>query len=147
MQGIIQIEGKSYLERWQVIPFQQAITVSGQIINPIKIALPGTYDFRLKAITRDSIAADGSSVDRRFLVRFGNSDGAIWYSQAGIGGTTDRVLDSLICGSAAFPYVVIPELYYGKNSAIAMEIQDVSLTVPYTINFAFHGSYLIPVQQ
>lgn len=149
MYGVVTIDGKNYLERWQVLPFEQRIITNGQVVNPLKVSLPGAYDFRLKAITRDEvITATGAPVSNRFKVRFGNTDGAIWYSQGGVGGTTDRVLDTLICGSAAFPYVVIPELYYSKNSAIMMEIEDVSLAAtanPYTIYFAFHGSYLIPV--
>jgi len=149
--GVVEINGVQYLERWQVIPFQQAVTTNAQVIAPIKVALPGVYDFCLKGLTR-AIVVTATGVDVtasvRFLCKLGNTDGAIWYSQGGNGGTTDRVVDSLMFGNGQFPYPVIPSLYYGKNAAINMEVQDISLTAtgaPYTINFAFHGSYLIPV--
>lgn len=144
MDGIVQIGGQNFTERWQILPFEQSITVGLQTINPISVPLPGSYAFLLKAITRETVSSAGASVDRRFKVRFGNSDGGIWYSQAGRGGTTDRVMDTLICGSGPFPYVVIPELFFSPNSSIMMEIEDVSNTVPYTIAFAFHGSFLLP---
>ena|ERR1700704_5233837 len=145
MDGIVSIGGQNFTERWQIVPFEQAVTTSLQVISPINIPLPGSYAFLLKGITRETVSAAGASVDRRFKVRFGNTDGGIWYSEAGRGGTTDRVLDSLICGSSgAFPYVVIPQLFFSPNSSIKMELEDVSQTVPYTIIFAFHGSYLIP---
>jgi hypothetical protein len=149
--GVVSVNGVQYLERWQVLPFQQNVITNAQVIAPIKIPLPGVYDFVLKGITRAIIVtATGVDVTSsvRFMVKFGNTDGAIWYSQGGNGGTTDRVVDSLICGNGQFPYPVLPALYYGKNAAINLEIQDISLTAtaaPYTINFAFHGSYLIPV--
>lgn len=144
MDGIIQIGGQNFTERWQVLPFEQAITTLGQVINPISVPLPGTYAFLLKAITRQTLVA-GVATERRFKVRFGNTDGGIWYSQAGRGGTTDRVLDSLICGDAALPYVVIPAIFYSPNSSIYMEVEDVSgVDTDYTIYFAFHGSFLVP---
>lgn len=146
MDSIVTIGGQSFAERWQILPFEQAVTVSLQTISPINIPLPGSYPFLLKALTRETVSAAGASVDRRFKCRIGNTDGGTWYSQAGRGGTTDRVLDSLLFGSSgAFPYVVIPALFYSPNSSIMMEVEDVSQTVPYTIIFAFHGSYLIPV--
>lgn len=148
---MVQIGGQNFTERWQILPFEQRITANAQVLNPINIPLPGSYAFLLKAMTRSTvITASGvdATTTTRFKARIGNTDGGTWYSQAGRGGNTDRVLDSLMFGDAAFPYVVIPSLFYSPNSSIIMEIEDVSLiatATPYTIYFAFHGAYLIPV--
>lgn len=150
MYGVVSIDGAQYLERWQVIPFQFAMTVNNQIASP-RITLPGLYDFRLKGITRDILinsTNESNLAGPRFAMRLGNTDGDIRYSQGGVGSVTDLVLDTLICGSGQFPYPVIPPVFYGKNAAIILDLQDVTGTAtatPYTIIFAFHGSYLIPV--
>lgn len=150
MYGVVTIDGAQYLERWQVIPFQQAITVNNQVLSP-RITLPGVYDFRLKGITRDILinsTMQSNLAGPRFAMRLGNTDGDIRYSQGGVGSTTDLVLDTLIAGNGQFPYPVIPPIFYGKNAAIIIDLQDVTGTAtatPYTIIFAFHGSYLIPV--
>lgn len=143
--GVVTIDGKNYLERWQVIPFEQAITVNGQVINPVKVQLPGSYDFRLKALTRVVIKNNVPDSTVEFKIRLGNTDGSIWYSQGGAGATTERVLSSLLFGDAKLPYVVIPELYFSKNGAINMELEDISQNQPYRIFFAFHGAFLIPI--
>lgn len=150
MYGVVSIDGTQYLERWQVIPFQQAITINNQVLS-VKVPLPGVYDFRLKGITRDILinsTMQSNLAGPRFSMRLGNTDGDIRYSQGGLGSTTDLVLDTLICGNAQFPYPVIPPIFYGKNAAIIIDLQDVTgaaTVTPYTIVFAFHGSYLIPV--
>src|ERR1700722_8537523 len=150
MYGVVTIDGAQYLERWQTIPFQQAMTVNNQLVSP-RVSLPGVYDFRLKGITRDILinsTMQSNLAGPRFAVRFGNTDGDVRYSQGGLGSSTDLVLDTLICGSAQFPYPVIPPIFYGKNSAISLDLQDITgaaTATPYTIIFAFHGSYLIPV--
>lgn len=152
MYGVVSIDGKQYLERWQTIPFQQAMTVNNQSVSP-RVTLPGVYDFRLKGITRDILinsTMQSNLAGPRFSLRLGNTDGDIRYSQGGLGSTTDLVLDTLICGSGMFPYPVIPPIFYGKNAAIIIDLLDVTGTAtatPYTIIFAFHGSYLIPVSQ
>jgi hypothetical protein len=144
MYGVVSIDGKQYLERWQVMPFELSVTVGLSSTGPIKVPLPGVYDFRLKGLTRAVLAA-GALVSRPFRCRIGNTDGAIWYSQGGLGGATDKVLDSNMFGNGQFPYPIIPALYYGKNASIMLDIDDLSNSVPYTIVFAFHGAYLIPV--
>jgi len=144
MYGVVNINGNNYLERWQIIPIQVSVTVNAQIIAPFTSPLPGVYDFRLKALTRETLV-NGAPAVRRFRFKLGNSDGAIWYSQGGLGSTTDRVLDSLMFGNGQFPYPIIPALFYGKNASFNMEVEDLSNAVPYTIAFAFHGAYLIPV--
>ena len=150
MYGVVTIDGAQYLERWQIIPFQQAITVNNQVLS-VKIPLPGVYDFRLKGLTRDILInsnMQSNLAGPRFSARLGNTDGDVRYSQGGLGSTTDLVLDTLLFGNAQFPYPVIPPIFYGKNAAIILDLQDVTgaaTATPYTIVFAFHGSYLIPV--
>jgi hypothetical protein len=143
--GRVTINGKDYIERLQVFPMEVPITV-GLSINLVRLAFPGVANFLLKALTREVIAAAVPAV-RRFRFRFGNSDGAIWYSAAGVGGATDRVMDNLIFGTGQFPYPVIPSIFYSSNATMPIEIEDVSGVVPYTIILAFHGSYLLPVGQ
>lgn len=87
----------------------------------------------------------GISIRRPFKFRLGNSDGALWYFQGGVGGTTDRVLDSNCFGTAQFPYPIYPFIPYGANATINYEFEDVANQGPYTAYLAFHGSYLIPL--
>ena len=63
----------------------------------------------------------------------------------GLGATTDRVVDTLCFGTGQFPYPVIPPIPYSAGANIMFEVEDLSNNAPYTINFAFHGAYLIPV--
>lgn len=143
MYGTVTINGVQYLERWQIIVYELTMTVALGTTGAIKVPLPGVYDFRLKGLTRDTLVS-GVSTPRRFRCQIGNTDGSIWYSQGGLGSTTDKVVDTNLFGNAQFPYPVIPALYYGKNGAIMLNIDDLSNSVPYTIAFAFHGAYLIP---
>jgi hypothetical protein len=150
MYGVVEINGQQYLERWQIIPFQQAMTVNNQVVNA-SVSLPGIYDFRLKALTRDITAGTppvSDLLDYRFRCRLGNTDGDIRYSQGGVGSVTDKVLDTLMFGTGQFPYPVIPPIFYGKNASILIELEDLTGAAtgsPYNIIMAFHGSYLIPI--
>lgn len=146
MYGVITIDGKNYVERWQILPFDLTISGATYVNTSIQINFPGGYDFRMKALTRSVTNSSGADVTAasRFKCRIGNSDGGVWYSQ-GIGGNTDRVIDTLMFGNAAFPYVIIPSLYYTKNGAILMELETVTNMDTQIIHFAFHGSYLIPI--
>jgi hypothetical protein len=74
----------------------------------------------------------------------GNTEGGVWYCGAGIGGVNDLVVDTLIFGNGQFPFPVIPSIIYESNASIMFEIQDISLTVPYTISLCFEGTYLFP---
>ena len=140
--GTVQIGGKTYIEREQDFPFEVSVTVNLSITKTT-LALPGTADFWLKCLTRETVVAGASSA-RRFKFKLGNSDGSTWYSSGGLGGTTDRVLDTLLFGSGQFPFVLNPFIYYSSSGSIPMEIEDVSNNQPYTIFFNFRGSYLIP---
>lgn len=141
--GIVTIDGIDYIERPQIFPDQLDVTVGNAITANQRVIMPGVAMFILKALTRESIAA-GAIVQRRFRFRFGNTDGGIWYQYAGVGGVNDRVVDTLIFGSGQFPYPIVPHIPYATSANITYEVEDISNNVPYTIHFAFHGSYLIP---
>jgi hypothetical protein len=140
--GTVSIGGQTYIEREQTFPLEVSVSVNLSV-QKVTLALPGTCDFWLKALTRETVV-NGASAARRFKFRLGNSDGATWYQCGGNGGTTDRVIDTLLFGSGQFPYVVCPYIYYSASGSINCEIEDISNNEPYTIYFAFRGSYLIP---
>lgn len=140
--GTVSIGGKTYIEREQTFPLVYTVSVALST-NRVTLVLPGTADFWLKTLTRETIVA-GASTARRFAFRLGNSDGSTWYQSGGTGGTTDNVIDTLLFGSGQFPFVLNPYIYYGASSTIPMYIQDISNAVPYDIYFAFRGSYIIP---
>ena len=140
--GTVQIGGKTYIEREQTFPLIVPVTVNLSI-QRIVVALPGTADFLLKCLMRETIVA-GASAARRFSVRLGNSDGSTWYSSGGNGGNTDRVIDTLMFGSGQFPFVLNPYIYYSASASIQIEVEDLSSLQPYSIYFGFRGSYIIP---
>lgn len=143
--GQITIDGQSFIERAQIFPQDLNVTTNHQILTAQRVSLPGVANFLLKGLTRDT-TVNGISTPRRFKFRLGNSDGTTWYFAGGIGGTTERVVDTLCFGTAEFPYVLIPPITYSAGANINFEVEDVSGLAPYVISFAFHGSYLIPVQ-
>jgi hypothetical protein len=140
--GTIQINGKTYVEREQTFPLEVGVAVNLST-QRISLALPGVADFLLKSLARETVVA-GASAARRFRFRLGNSDGGTWYQSGGNGGLTDRVIDTLIFGSGQFPYVLCPYIFYSASASIQIEVEDVSNNQPYTIFFAFRGSYLYP---
>lgn len=144
MFGIVEINGKQYVERTVIIPDVVTITSNNQVLTGRSIVLPGTAMFWLKGLTRGVIAANVPSTTKPFLFKFGNSDGSTWYTANGVGGTTDRVLDSLIFGDAKFIYPVVPHIIFSETGSINYEIEDLSASVPYTIYLAYHGSWLFP---
>ena len=141
--GTVEINGKTYVEREQTFPQEVTMDVA-LATKKVTLALPGTAEFWLKALMRETVVA-GASTAKRFKFRLGNSDGATWYQSGGNGGTTDRVIDTLLFGSGQFPFVLNPYIYYAASGSINMEVEDISNSVPYTIYFAFRGSYLLPV--
>lgn len=142
--GTITIDNQQYIERAQIFPVTVDITANLQIWSQQRVTLPGVANFLLKGLTREVTVA-GISALRRFKFRLGNSDGTTWYIAGGIGATSDRVVDSLIFGTGMFPYAIIPPIPYSAGANIMFEVEDLSAQAPYTINMAFHGSYLIPV--
>jgi hypothetical protein len=142
MYGLVNINGQNYVERSQDFPLE--VTVSTNLgITTGSLVLPGVANFWLKALTRDVIVAGASSA-RRFRFRLFNSDGSTWYSAAGVGGTTNRVIDSCYFGNGQFPRVLIPHIFFSSSASIGWEVEDVSNNQPYTIFISFVGSYLIP---
>lgn len=143
--GTVQIGGRTYIERYQEFPLVVSITSNGQLYKT-PLTMPGTADFWLKALKRTVLAGNPAvpSNNFPFSFRLGNSDGSTWYQSGGLGGTTDEVIDSLLFGTAQFPKVLNPFIYYGASSNILINITDLSLNAPYTIYFSFEGSYLLP---
>lgn len=142
--GVIEIDGQQYVERAQIFTQDLSITTNLQILTQQRVTLPGVANFLLKGLTRETTSA-GVSGARRFKFRLGNSDGQTWYISGGLGSTTDRAMDTLVFGSGQFPYPIIPPIPYSAGANIVFEVEDISGGAPYLINFAFHGSYLIPV--
>ena len=142
--GVVTIDGQSYIERAQIFPQNLDINTNLIVLAQQRVTLPGVANFLLKGLTREVTVA-GISSDRRFKFRLGNSDGTTWYFSGGIGATSDRVVDTLCFGTGQFPFPIIPPIPYSAGANIMFEVEDLSGLAPYTINFAFHGSYLIPV--
>ena len=142
--GVVTIDGQQYVERAQIFPQDVNITTNFQILTQQRVTLPGVANFLLKGLTRQVQIAGVSSANL-FKFRLGNSDGSTWYISGGIGSTTERAVDTLCFGNGQFPYPIIPPIPYSAGSNIVFEVEDISGQAPYTINFAFHGAYLIPV--
>ena len=139
----VTINGKSYIERPQFFPLDVAVTANGIYLQNQRLNLPGLAPFRLKALTRET-TANGVSTSNRFKFKLGNTEGGVWYCGAGIGGTNDLVVDTLLFGNGQFPFPVIPSIIYESSSSIMFEVQDISNASPYTISFCFEGTYLFP---
>lgn len=145
--GVITIDGQQYIERVQIFPQDVTINLDYQILTQQRVTLPGVANFLLKGLTRET-TVNGVSQPVRFKFRLGNSDGTTWYFAGGIGAPTDRVIDTSCFGTGQFPFPIIPPIPYSAGANILYEIEDLSgtaATLPYVINMAFHGSYLIPV--
>ena len=147
MFGLVNIDGKNYVERFVALPQDVVVTVQNQVLIGQRLVLPGVAPFVLKGLARESVAA-GVIVARRFRFKFGNTDGGIWYSMSGTGGLNDRVVDTMIFGSGQFPFPVTPNIIYSSQASITYEIEDMAAAaVPYTIHMTFYGAFLIPVAE
>ena len=142
--GVLTIDNAQYIERAQIFPQDFTVSVNFQISTGQRVTLPGVANFLLKGLSRET-TTNGVSSNQRFKFRLGNSDGMTWYFAGGLGSTTERVIDTSCMGTGQFPYVLIPPIPYSAGANIMFEVEDVSGNAPYVINFAFHGSYLIPV--
>jgi hypothetical protein len=142
--GVVTIDGQDFIERSQIFPLDLQVQTNFQIFLQQRVTLPGVANFLLKGLTRE-VTVNGLSVNNRFKFRLGNSDGTTWYFAGGIGSTTDRVIDTSCFGTGQFPFPLIPPIPYSAGANILFEVEDISGAAPYTISFAFHGSYLIPV--
>lgn len=152
MSQIITAEdGSQYIERPHIYPSIITVTANLQVQTGLRVSLPGAYRFRLKALTRATVVA-GVVTPRAFLFKLGNTDGNTLYTGGSVptnssGTTTDRVLDSLILGTGQFPFPLVPDVLFERNSQIMFEVEDVSNSAPYTIYFGFIGADLIPLTQ
>ena len=158
--GTITLDGITYIERPQVFSLELPITTANQVYTNQRLTLPGVADFLLKGLTRDILSPPGplgphpdQSRDRRFRFRMVNGEGSTWFFTGGLGIFDDRVADSLCFGSAQFPYMLIPPVPVHSTGSLIFEVEDLGIFgnqpvepdyYPYTIYFAFHGTYLIP---
>ena len=142
--GVITIDNQQYIERAQIFPLDFQVTQNYGVYVGQRLTLPGVANYLLKGLTRET-TINGASAAVRFKFKLGNSDGTTWYFSGGIGAPDDRVLDINCFGTGQFPFPLIPPIPYSAGGSINFEVQDISGAAPYTISFAFHGSYLIPV--
>lgn len=136
MWGEITIDGRRYIERMHIYPLIVVIGAGGVPVEQ-RLVTEGDFDFILKYLTRFSAT--------RFRCRLGCSDGMIWFSSgaANVAGANNRVRDDLMFGDGQFPFPVIPWIRVPKGAAILLELEDFP-AAGVTIEFAFHGSKLIP---
>lgn len=141
MNNIITIKGRNYVARYVELPFEQAISSGLQLVPNARLVMPGVAPFLLRGLKGTTLVG-GVVTARAFKFRFGNTDGGIWYAQAGQGGTNDRILNSLIFGTGQFPKVIDPPIIFQPSASIPMEFEDVSNNAPYTISLSFEGCWL-----
>jgi len=144
--GTVTINGKTYLKRPREYSYLlSGVSSNGSYVNTgVRLVLPGVADFMLMYLKRDTLVA-GVSTARRFLARFGNSDGNTWYQQGGLGGSTDRVIDTCLFGNGQFPYALQAPIIFGASANIMLEVQDISNQGgTYDIYFSFGGIDLLP---
>jgi hypothetical protein len=150
MSAIITAEdGSQYIERPHIYPAIITVSTNLQVQTGLRVSLPGSYRFRLKALARATVVA-GVVTPRAFLFRLCNADGNTLYTGGAVpnstsGAVTDRVLDSLIMGTGQFPFPLVPDVLYEKGSQIMYEIEDISNSAPYVIYIAYIGADLIPL--
>jgi hypothetical protein len=150
--GVVTLDGQKYIERLQIIPYEVTVFTPGQVYTNLRLTMPGVANFLLKGLSRDCTRPGAAaSQDRRFRFRMLNSQGSTWYFSSGLSIFDDRVVDALCFGSAQFPFPLIPPIPVSSSGSLFLEIEDMGFEqqkdpqyVPYTIYFAFHGSYLIP---
>ena len=143
--GVVTIDGQQYIERAQIFPATLNVAQNFQVLAAQRVTLPGVANFLLKGLARE-VTVNGVSSNIRFSFRLGNSDGTTWYYAGGLGALSNRVCDTLCFGSGQFPFPLIPPIPFSAGANIMYEVEDLSGQAPYVINFAFIGSYLIPVQ-
>jgi hypothetical protein len=156
--GLITLDGIEYIERVQIFSAELTISFNNQVFTNQRLTLPGVSDFLLKGMTRDVTTppsvppdVDVGSQDRRFRFRILNSDVTPWFFTGGMGVFDDRVVDTQCFGDGQFPYFLIPPVIVHANGSLIYEVEDMGFGnpmdldyFPYTIHFAFNGSYLIP---
>ena len=150
MSNIITAEdGSQYIERPHIYPAIITVSTNLQVQTGLRVSLPGSFRFRLKALARATIVA-GVVTPKAFLFKIGNTDGNTLYTGGAVpnsssGTITDRVLDSLCMGTGQFPFPLVPDVMFEKNSQVMFEIEDISNSAPYLIYLAFIGADLVPL--
>lgn len=154
--GVITLDGISFMEQPQVFALEVPINTQNQLLTNQRLTLPGVANFLLKGLTREFITQEpfGEPTIRQFRFRMNNTEGATWFFSGGLGLLNDRVFDMLCFGSGQFPFPLIPPIPVHASGSIIYEIEDANsvdptlgIFTPYTIAMAFHGSYLIPVDE
>lgn len=146
MYGTVSIDGKTFIERYQTLQVP-TVTIVGAGIVTARLVLPSIAPFWIKGLVRDAIAG-GISVARRFRSRFTTTDMAgTWFQstgapQSGIA-QNDRILDTLLYGSAQFPKAIVPHVMVSASGTITVEIEDLSAVFPYDLYIGFDGSFLL----
>lgn len=138
--GVITLDGKQYLERYQVFVMDVTIPVQNAAFVNQQFTLPGVAPFLLKGLTRDiTEPGNPNSVDEIFLFRLQN----------GIGGLAifdDRVVSNLCFGSAQFPFPLIPPVKIEATGSLIFDVIDLGFRAapnyPYIVHLAFQGTYL-----
>lgn len=145
---VVTVNGVQYTERPQFFTQDIPITVNGQILLSQRLVFPGTAPFRLKQLNRTVIKSNAVVTNGAcpFKFKFGTTQGGLWFTSAGVGGTNDRVVDTNLFGSAQFPGMILPPIIYDSTSSFTYEVEDLSNNQPYTISLVLSGAYLIPVQ-
>lgn len=138
--GLIELGGKTYIEKYYQFTSIQTITANGTL--NAKVVLDGNGGFLLKSLM--VVYGQTASANNYFRCRLGNSDGSQWYSSSGIvsgGSGNDRAHSLLMFGNGQFPVPVLPYILFLPNGAINLDLQDVSGNSN-TCEFAFTGSKL-----
>jgi hypothetical protein len=154
--GVVVIDQVQYIERFQIFCDELTITEPNQVITNLRLTMPGIANFLLKGMARD-ITIPPTSVgitERRFRFRFLGQEASTWFFSAGMGIYDDRVFDNICFGSGQFPYPLIPPVPISASGTLLYEVEDSGIGtnvepnyVPYTIHFAWIGTYLIPLTQ
>ena len=120
--GAITLDGRVYMEQPQIYVFDQQIDFPYEILDSLRMSLPGVADFLLKGLTRDVTlpGRPGGSVDQGFRFRLWNAEGNPWYFGGGLGVFSERVIDTMCFGTAQFPYPLIPPVRYPATGDMRM---------------------------
>lgn len=139
----VQIGNKIYNSRPLSYPVPP-IVVTGSGIVTVQLSLPGRASYVMENITRASIAAGVDvTAARRFLINWLNSDNNLYYQAAGVGQTSNMVVDSTVFGTPSFPKPIGDGVLLTSTATLTFNVQDLSLVVPYTIYLTVDGKEVL----
>lgn len=151
MYGILNYNGKEYLEVARVLPFKVTVA-AGLATYRGTLTIPGVQaDYLLKAMTRECIKSNAIAA-KRFLFKMETTTqtpvGTVFSPSFinGSGTPVDKVIDTAIFGNAQLPYILPIPILFPVNSSFTYEVEDIANDT-YDIYFAFHGSFLIPAER